>query len=123
MPDICINLNGITKPLSNLPPDSAASPDEIPLIVLKELRSEIAPIIQLIFERSLATGEVSSDWTKTNVNPIFKNGDKSDPAIYRPITLTCILCKVMESSFYSCTDSATAHNTRERVLQDVKIDR
>ena len=30
---------------------------------------------------------------------------------------------LLESSFYSCTDSATAHNTRERVLQDVKIDR
>ena len=35
--------------------------DEIRPIVLKELRSEIAPFIQLIFERSLATGEVASD--------------------------------------------------------------
>ena len=30
---------------------------------------------------------------------------------------------MLESSFYPCTDSATAHNTRERVLQDVKTDR
>ena len=56
MPDICINLNGITKPLLNLRPDKAAGPDEIRPIVLKERRSEIAPIIQLIVERSLATG-------------------------------------------------------------------
>ena len=30
---------------------------------------------------------------------------------------------IVMSDFYPCTDSATAHNTRERVLQDVKIDR
>ena len=96
MPDICINLTGITKLLSNLRPDKAAGPDDIWPIVLKEHRSEIAPIIQLIFERSLATGEVPADWTKANVSPIFKKGDKSDPANYRPISLTCVLCKVME---------------------------
>ena len=90
MPNICINLNGITKLLSNLRPDKAAGPDKIRPIVLKELRSEIAPIIQLIFERSLATGEVPSNWTKANVS--YKTGDKSDPANYRPISLTCILC-------------------------------
>ena len=52
IPEICINLNGIIKLLSNLRPDKAAGPDEIRPIVLKELRLEIAPIIQLIFERS-----------------------------------------------------------------------
>ena len=93
MPEICINLNGITKLLSNLRPHKAAGPDEIQHIVLKEFRSEI---IKLIFERSLATGEVPSDWNKANVSPIFKKGDKSDPANYRLISLTCVLCKVME---------------------------
>ena len=45
MPDICITLNGITQLLLNLRPDKAAGPDEIRPIVLKELRSEIDPII------------------------------------------------------------------------------
>ena len=96
MPEIYINLNGVIKLLSNLRPDKAADPDQIRPIVLKELSLEIAPIIQLVFERSLATGELPSDWTKANVSPIFKKGDKSDRANYRPISLTCILCKVME---------------------------
>ena len=96
MPDININLNGITKLLNNLRPDKAAGPDEIKPIVLRELRVEIAPVIQLIFEKSLAIGALPSDWTKANVRPIFKKGEKSDPSNYRPISLTCILCKVME---------------------------
>ena len=95
MPEININLNGILKLLSNLQPHKAAGPDEIRPIVLRELRTEIAPFIQLIFEKSLATGKLPSDWTRANVSPIFKKGEKSDPSNYRPISLTCILCKVM----------------------------
>ena len=117
MPEICINQNGIIKLLSNLRPDKAAGPDEIRPIVLKELRLEIDPIIQLIFERSLATGELPSDWTKANVSPIFKKGDKSDPANYRPISLTCILCKVMEHIIAS---NLTQHLNKYNILYDLQ---
>ena len=96
MPEIDINLNGIIKLLSNLQPDKAAGPDEKKPTVLMELRMEIAPVIKMIFEKSLATGKLPSDWTKANVTPIFKKDEKSDPSNYRPISLTCILCKVME---------------------------
>ena len=85
--------------------------------MLKELRSEIAPIIQLIFERSLATGEVPFDWTKANVSPIFKKGDKSDPANYRPISLTCELCKVMEHIIAS---NLTKHLSKHNILYDLQ---
>ena len=56
MPEITIDLNGIVKLLSNLKPDKAAGLDEIKPSVRKELRNEIAPVIQVIFKRSLATG-------------------------------------------------------------------
>ena len=65
-------------------------------ILLKELCEEIAPIIQVIFERSIQTGKLPAAWCRAQVSPIFKKGDKTSAANYRPISLTCILCKVLE---------------------------
>ena len=85
--------------------------------MLRELRTEIAPIIQLIFEKSLATGKIPSDWTWANVSPIFKKGEKSDPSIYRPISLTCILCKVMG---HITASNLTAYLNRHNILYDLQ---
>ena len=51
----------------------------------------------VIFQRSLNEGFVPSDWKLANVTPIFKKGFKFEPGNYRPVSLTSILCKVMES--------------------------
>ena len=95
MPEIDISLNGLLKLLHNLKPGKAAGPDMLKPLLLRELRDEIAPIIKVIFDRSLQTGKLPADWTKANVMPVFKKGDKSLAANYRPISLTCILCKVL----------------------------
>ena len=60
MPDITISTNKILKLLGNLKTDKAAGrPDEIKPIVLKELRNEIAPVIQ-------------NDWKTARVSPLHK---------------------------------------------------
>ena len=91
-----MNEQGISKLLKNLHPDKAAGPDEIRPIILKELHAEIAPILQVIFQASLDTGTLPDDWTKARVAPVYKKGDKHTAANYRPISLTCICCKLME---------------------------
>ena len=64
--------------------------------VLKETAKQIAPIIAHIFQQSYNTDKLPNDWLQALVTPIYKKSHKSDPANYRPISLTCILCKVME---------------------------
>ena len=96
MEELSISINGILKLLQNLKPFKAAGPDRLKPLLLKELRDEIAPIIQIIFERSIQTGKLPADWSRAQVTPIFKKGNKSSAANYRPISLTCILCKVLE---------------------------
>ena len=96
MEDFSISVAGILKLLKNLKPGKAAGPDRLKPILLKELCEEIAPIIQVIFERSIQTGKLPAEWCRAQVSPIFKKGDKTSAANYRPISLTCILCKVLE---------------------------
>ena len=94
MPDIS-NAGGIDKLLVCLNPHKAAVPDKFKPIVLQTLHKELAPILQLIFQRSIDTGKIPDIWKEANVSPIYKKGEESEPSNYRPISLTCVLCKIL----------------------------
>ena len=47
-------------------------------------------------QQSHDTGVVPTDWRIANVIPIHKKEDKTEPGNYRPISLTSIICKLME---------------------------
>jgi len=71
-------------------------PDGMHPQVLRELADVIAESLSIIFERSWRTREVSENWRKAKVTPIFKMGKKEDAGNYRPVSHTSILGKVME---------------------------
>ena len=54
-------------------------------------------IFSLIYQASFDVGIIPQDWKTANVIPIFKKGSKSDAANYRPVSLTSVPCKIMES--------------------------
>ena len=72
-----ITTNGIRKLLKNLNPCKAQRPDNLSPRILKQLADEISPLLQLIYTKSLDTGEVPADWRTANVSPVYKNGLKS----------------------------------------------
>jgi len=72
MKDIVIDPNGVLKLLLNLKVDKAAGPDNIKPIVIKELAHEILDVVSLIFQKSLNTGQIPSEWKKANVAPLYK---------------------------------------------------
>ena len=94
--ELDITENGLMKLLTSINPNKAAGPDNIKPKLLKELATEIAPILTIIFRKSLDTGEVPSDWRNANVSPVLKRGAKYKAENYRPISLTCICCKLLE---------------------------
>jgi hypothetical protein len=96
MPGITMSINGIHKILLGLNIHKASGPDNIPARMLKELADQVAPCLHVIFTRSLDTGEVPEDWRRANITAIFKKGDRSKAANYRPVSLTCLASKLME---------------------------
>ncbi|XP_076461741.1 uncharacterized protein LOC143294196 [Babylonia areolata] len=71
MAEITIDKEGVRKLLKNINPYKAAGPDEIPAKVLKECADEIAPLLSIIFTKSLADGCVPDDWKMANVTAVF----------------------------------------------------
>ena len=102
MPEITVTSEGIVNFLKNLKTNKASGPDNLAPTLLKELSTEIAPILQKIFAKSLHSHIVPNDWKKARISPIFKKGDKDRPENYRPSSLTCVCSKILENIATSC---------------------
>jgi hypothetical protein len=94
---IHVTVKEVRKKIKNLRREAAAGPDGIGPGILMELNDELAPVLTMIYNRSLSSGEVPGDWKEANVAPIFKKGKRTAPENYRPVSLTSVCCKVLES--------------------------
>ena len=87
----------VFKVLDVINVNKTPGPDGISPRVLKEAKNQICKPLSIIFNKSFNSGKVPDDWKLANVTPIQKKGDKSQPCNYRPISLTSVVCKVMET--------------------------
>lgn len=101
MQEITVTTPGVFKQLENLKENKACGPDNISPHVLKACAAEIAPMLTVIFNQSLSSGIVPEDWVDANVVPLHKKGQQDLVDNYRPVSLTCIISKVMEHIIYS----------------------
>ena len=113
--DITVDPKGVAKLLDGLNVHKAPGPDGLNARVLKECSNEISPILALIFNESLARGDVPDEWRQANVSPVFKKGEKYDAANYRPVSLTCICCKTLEHILVS---NINKHLALDSILAD-----
>ena len=98
---IRVHVDGVYQLLSNIQQHKASGPDNLPARFLREVAYEISPVLSVIFQASLDQGVLPSIWKTAKVVPIHKKGIKSDPCNYRPVSLTCICCKILEHIVYS----------------------
>jgi len=92
--NVFFSQQNIFKVLGKLKANSAGGPDGIPPIFLKTVRSQLATPLAFLYNLFFYSAFVPPIWLKANVTPIFKKGDSSSPANYRPIALTCNMCKL-----------------------------
>ena len=72
MGEITVDPNGVLKLLNNLKIHKASGSDGLSARVLKECSSEIAPILALIYNESLALGTVPDEWPTSECSPDFQ---------------------------------------------------
>ena len=95
--NIAFKAKDIRRLLRNLKPDKATGPDEIPTRVLRECCAELAGPLSRLFELCFTHGVFPSQWKCASVIPVHKRDSKSNPSMYRPISLLSNISKVMEA--------------------------
>ena len=93
---ISVTEEEVLKELKSLQPNKSPGIDGMHPRVLKELAEQLAKPVTILLNTSLNSEDLPKQWLQAVVTPIFKKGCKSNPENYRPVSLTCILCKILE---------------------------
>ena len=99
VPDIegcVVRTEGVLKLLQDINVNKASGPDDIPCRMLKMISVDLAPCLTKLFNQSLSEGIVPEDWKKAKIAPVYKKGSIHAPSNYRPVSLTCVCCKLLE---------------------------
>jgi len=97
MNNIDVTEEMVLKKLLKLKIDKSPGPDMIHPRVLKEIGVQIASGFKFLFEMSLTSCSLPEEWKCSIISVIHKKGKKDTVSNYRPISLTCIACKILES--------------------------
>ena len=113
--DVVISPEAVELKLRALKVTGAPGPDDMHPRVLQEAHHTLCVPLAHLFRRSLDTGSLPRDWRVARVVPIHKKGDRQDPNNYRPVSLTAVPCKVLESLI---RDQLMAYLTEQGLLSD-----
>ncbi|XP_065190778.1 uncharacterized protein LOC135821708 [Sycon ciliatum] len=82
--------------LERINPCKATGSDGIPGCLLRACADLLAPSLSVLFSSSLRHGEVPLAFKHAVISPLFKAGDPSVAANYRPVSLLPIVSKLLE---------------------------
>ena len=65
--------------------------------MLYNIQESLVAPLTLIYDKSLKNGILPDCWKKATVVAIHKKGSKRDVRNYRPVSLTSVICKMLEA--------------------------
>ena len=92
---VVILIEDVWHQLAILNPGKSGGPDGCHPHVLCEVKEGVVMPLYLIFKKSLEDGELSKPWKDALVTALQK-GDKHLPSNCRPVSLTSVICIMLE---------------------------
>ena len=86
----------VSECINMLSAGAAPGPDGIPAKMIKAANSTFASMLNNIMQSSLESGDIPGILKLAFVTPIHKGDSRSDPANFRPVSLTSHLIKTLE---------------------------
>ena len=110
-----ITKDKVKKKLTKLKISKSPGPDQLHPRLLRELAEEISAPLADLYTASLKTGQLPADWKQGEISPIFKKGNRNMCSNYRPVSLTSIVCKTLESII---RDDIISHMKDNKLFSD-----
>ena len=112
---INITVERVREKIKKLNASKSPGPDELYPREIKEVEKELAPHLHDIYKTSLEQRKAVSDWKLQNITPLFKKGSKDDPGNHRPVSLTSVPGKMLESII---AEDITEHLESSNLITD-----
>ena len=87
----------VEKRLHKLNISKSPGPDNIHPRILHDFCQELAKPVTIIFRKSIESRRIPVGWGEGCITALFKKGNRKLASNYRPVSLTCILCKLLET--------------------------
>ena len=98
---ITIDTTDVAEALHSLNTTKAPGTDDISLLVLKVCSDSLISPITPMLNTCMQSCSIPNEWKIHKIVPIPKSSDLSMVQNYRPISLLCILSKILESIIYN----------------------
>ncbi len=105
----------VYKKLTEINVNKTVGVDGLHPKLLYELRDELVKPLTALFSLSVDTASIPQDWRDANVTPLFKKGSRNMAENYRPISLTSIIGKMLESII---KDNLVEHLEKFNLIRD-----
>ncbi|CAB3994906.1 Hypothetical predicted protein [Paramuricea clavata] len=96
----------VLQSLNQLDPHRATGLDGLSSKILKMSASVIAEPLTLILNQSITYSYFPMRWKTARVAPVHKSGSRTEKSNYRPISILCIVSKLLERHYHN---SITTH--------------